>query len=262
MAKNAVPASDGLVFVAKHDIITLNAEGSYTTLVLVGGKKILSTRHLKEYEESLPPGYFIRVHHSHIINLEHVIHYQRGEGGAVSMTDGSVTVLPRSKPPTYCQKPPTYCFFRPLVKPSSRKQYFLLKFAQVKAALFFVALTSSAYFASAQYTVEWTNLVNVSTSSGGTTITKTAGFGYDGRAVSINELPTCVNGTIEFTASNVSTQSRYIGFTTNGGSNSSDILHGFLINYGSFYFINNGTLFPGSSPFTVSNGDRFKIERV
>lgn len=139
---------------------------------------------------------------------------------------------------------------------------FINCFKQVKAALLFVALTSSAYFASAQYTVEWTNLVNVSTSSGGTTITKTAGFGYDGRAVSINELPTCVNGTIEFTASNVSTQSRYIGFTTNGGSNSSDILHGFLINYGSFYFINNGTLFPGSSPFTVSNGDRFKIERV
>jgi hypothetical protein len=139
---------------------------------------------------------------------------------------------------------------------------FINCFKQVKAALFFVALTSSAYFASAQYTVEWTNLVNVSTSSGGTTITKTGGFGYEGRAVSINELPTCVDGTIEFTASNVSTQSRYIGFTTNGGSNSGDILHGFLINYGSFYFIDNGTLFPSSSPYTVSNGDRFKIERV
>lgn len=97
MAKIAVPASDGLVFVAKHDIITLNAEGSYTTLVLVGGKKILSTRHLKEYEESLPPGDFIRVHHSHIINLEHVIHYQRGEGGAVSMTDGSVVIISKRK---------------------------------------------------------------------------------------------------------------------------------------------------------------------
>ncbi len=97
MAKIAVPASDGLVFVAKHDIITLNADGSYTTLVLVGGKKILSTRHLKEYEESLPPGDFIRVHHSHIINLEHVIHYQRGEGGAVSMTDGSVVIISKRK---------------------------------------------------------------------------------------------------------------------------------------------------------------------
>ncbi|MDL5051401.1 tail fiber domain-containing protein [Oscillatoria amoena NRMC-F 0135] len=147
---------------------------------------------------------------------------------------------------------------------------FINCFKWVKAALFFVALTSSAYFASAQYTVEWTNLVNVSTSSGGTTITKTGGFGYEGRAVSINELPTCVDGTIEFTASNVSTQSRYIGFTTNGGSTTADIVHGIVISYGYFHFMLNGTAspsFPVPPLYTptgipVSNGDRFKIERV
>lgn len=104
MAKIAVPASDGLVFVAKHDIITLNAEGSYTTIILAGGKKIVSTRHLKEYEDSLPPGDFIRVHHSHIINLEHVIHYQRGEGGAVSMTDGSVVIISKRKKKDFLER--------------------------------------------------------------------------------------------------------------------------------------------------------------
>lgn len=137
---------------------------------------------------------------------------------------------------------------------------FINCFKQVTTALLFLALTSSAYFASAQYTVEWTDLVNVSTSNGGTTITKTGGFGHDGRAVSINELPECVDGTIEFTATNVSNQSRYIGFTTNGGSSTSDIKHGFIISYGYFYFLVNGT-FNNVNPFSVSDGDRFKIER-
>ena len=73
------------------------ADGSYTNIIITGGKKILSTRHLKEYEEQLPPTMFIRVHHSHIINLGHVKQYHRGEGGSVTMADGSEIIISKRK---------------------------------------------------------------------------------------------------------------------------------------------------------------------
>lgn len=95
--KIAIPASEGLVFISPSEIISLTADGSYTSITLASGKKILSTRHLKEYEVQLPSASFIRVHHSHIINLEYVNQYQRGEGGYVMMSDGSEIMISKRK---------------------------------------------------------------------------------------------------------------------------------------------------------------------
>lgn len=95
--KIAIPSSDGFSFVNLHDIICLSAEGSYTKIALTGNKTILSTRHLKEYEDHLPPTEFIRVHHSHIINIEHITHYHRGEGGYVTMVNGTEIAISKRK---------------------------------------------------------------------------------------------------------------------------------------------------------------------
>lgn len=95
--KIAVPTSYGLEFIPLNQIVTLEADGSYTCISLVGRNKVLSTRHLKEYESLLPQTEFIRVHHSHIINLEHVKHYHRGEGGSVIMADGSEIMISKRK---------------------------------------------------------------------------------------------------------------------------------------------------------------------
>jgi two-component system, LytTR family, response regulator len=95
--KITVPSSDGLVFISPDEIIHLGAEGSYTNITLNNGKKVLSTRHLKEYENQLPQNSFIRVHHSYIINIEYVKHYQRGDGGYVIMIDGSEIMVSKRK---------------------------------------------------------------------------------------------------------------------------------------------------------------------
>lgn len=93
----AIPDGSGLSFVTLKDIIRLEADGSYTMLHLQNGKHILSTRHLKEYEELLPHKLFFRSHHSHIINLEHITGYTRGEGGSVTMSDNSEVLVARRK---------------------------------------------------------------------------------------------------------------------------------------------------------------------
>lgn len=95
--KLAIPTGDGLMFVNTQEVISLTAEGSYTRLSLSSGRKILSTHNLKMYEKMLPAASFIRVHNTHIINLDHVQRYYRGEGGSVSMSDNSHIFISKRK---------------------------------------------------------------------------------------------------------------------------------------------------------------------
>ncbi|MCP3928867.1 MAG: hypothetical protein GY705_07185, partial [Bacteroidetes bacterium] len=57
-----------IAFVDKDDIIYILAEGSYAHFMLKNKQRIIVARKLGEIEQSLPP-YFLRIHHSHIINL-------------------------------------------------------------------------------------------------------------------------------------------------------------------------------------------------
>lgn len=95
--KIAIPDRNGLIFIDLKDIIRLEANGSYTRFYLSTGKSLLSTRLLKEYDQSLPDNLFFRVHHSHIVNLDHIQYYERGEGGNIVMSDKSSIALSKRK---------------------------------------------------------------------------------------------------------------------------------------------------------------------
>ena len=47
---------------------------------------------------------FLRVHHSHIINLNEITRYIKGEGGYLMMTDGSTVNVSRSRKELLMQK--------------------------------------------------------------------------------------------------------------------------------------------------------------
>lgn len=98
LERMALPSSDGLTFVNIKDVIRLQSDGSYTVFCLAGGKTIMVTKTIGEYEEILEENGFFRTHHSHIINLNRVQKYVRGRGGYVVMDDGSsVDVSARRK---------------------------------------------------------------------------------------------------------------------------------------------------------------------
>jgi len=52
---------------------------------------------LKEIEELLPNSIFVRMHHSHVVNLNHVERYQRGAGGVLVLDNGDHVNVSRSK---------------------------------------------------------------------------------------------------------------------------------------------------------------------
>ncbi|MBS1911671.1 MAG: response regulator transcription factor [Bacteroidetes bacterium] len=85
----AVPTEAGFEFVTIRDLIRCKAEGNYTRIFLSDGRRLLSSRTLGEFEAVLLECGFMRVHHSHLINLNHVRRYTKGRGGILEMADGA-----------------------------------------------------------------------------------------------------------------------------------------------------------------------------
>jgi len=91
--KIGIPVADGILFTKTDEIVRMEAKGSYTILYLSDGKKITSTKNLKDFEDILPEGIFFRVHHSWIINLKFLRKYYRGKSSYMEMEDGSTVAV-------------------------------------------------------------------------------------------------------------------------------------------------------------------------
>lgn len=91
--KIGIPVTDGVLFIKTDEIVRAEARGSYAVLYLSDGKKITSTKNLRDFEDILPEGIFFRVHHSWIINLKYLKKYYRGKSSYMEMEDGSTVAV-------------------------------------------------------------------------------------------------------------------------------------------------------------------------
>lgn len=95
--KIAIPTMEGFQLLAADTIISCESDGNYTWLLLKNKRKVVASRTLKEMEEILEGYPFARVHHSHLININEVEKYIKGEGGYLIMSDGSNINVSRSR---------------------------------------------------------------------------------------------------------------------------------------------------------------------
>ncbi len=95
--KIAIPTMEGFQLLTAESIISCQSEGNYTHLFLKDKRKITASRNLKEVEELLEDYAFIRIHHSHIVNINEVEKYIKGEGGYLMMSDGSTINVSKSR---------------------------------------------------------------------------------------------------------------------------------------------------------------------
>jgi two-component system, LytTR family, response regulator len=96
--KIAVPTAEGFELIPADNVIRCEADDNYTHLFLKNKNKITACRTLKEMEEQLDDfKYFVRVHHSYLVNLNEVTKYVRGEGGYLVMSDGTTVNVSRSR---------------------------------------------------------------------------------------------------------------------------------------------------------------------
>jgi two-component system LytT family response regulator len=87
--KIALPTLEGLLFINVSDIIYCESDGPYTKFFLKQPGKIMTSKHLKEYEDLLSEYNFFRIHKSYLVNLQEIQRYIRGDGGQLIMSNGA-----------------------------------------------------------------------------------------------------------------------------------------------------------------------------
>lgn len=95
--KVVLPILDGLEIIRAEDIIHCEAQDNFTRFVLKSAESRLICRTLKYYQAILEPLGFLRIHKSHLINLDHVTKYLKGKGGYVGLSNGAELPVSSSK---------------------------------------------------------------------------------------------------------------------------------------------------------------------
>ena len=83
----AINTPDGYEFINKDDILYCEASLNYTQVYLPGGKKLLASRSLGDFEEVLPKEKFFRSHKSFLINLLHIRKVSKADGLQAKMSN-------------------------------------------------------------------------------------------------------------------------------------------------------------------------------
>lgn len=100
--KIVLKTQDSIQVIRIAEIIKCEAEINYTTFYLTDNRKIVVAKSLKEYSEMLEAYGFFRTHKSHLINLEHLVSYEKKEGGFILMSNQSKVPLSiRKKEPFF-----------------------------------------------------------------------------------------------------------------------------------------------------------------
>jgi two-component system LytT family response regulator len=97
--KLALHSLDKIHIVTITDILRCESNINYTEFHFSGGRKLLVTRTLKDFEELLSGHGFFRVHNSHLINTRYIKEFIKTDGGYLVMQDGTnVPVSSRKRP--------------------------------------------------------------------------------------------------------------------------------------------------------------------
>lgn len=85
--KIVLNTSESMYLVNVSDIIRCQADNNYTTIYTTNEEKIVMSKGLLEYESLLCDYGFVRVHQSHLVNIDFIAKFDKREGGFLVLTD-------------------------------------------------------------------------------------------------------------------------------------------------------------------------------
>ncbi|MEO1261078.1 MAG: LytTR family DNA-binding domain-containing protein [Bacteroidota bacterium] len=96
-SKIGLPISTGQQFIDLQDVVYAEAQDNVACVYLSNKKEIKLTKSLGWLEQQLSNQGFCRVHHSFMINFNHLKEYIRNEGGFVVMSNGKAISISRRR---------------------------------------------------------------------------------------------------------------------------------------------------------------------
>ena len=89
---------DKIIIVNLDDIVRCESDSNNTMFHLIDGKKIFVTKTLKYFADLLKPTGFLRIHQSHLVNLQYISAFIKTDGGYLMLKNGeNVPVSVRKK---------------------------------------------------------------------------------------------------------------------------------------------------------------------
>lgn len=101
--KIALSSSEGWSFWKLKDILRLESSSNMTTFFHVSGDKIMVSKTLKEFENTLPKDRFFRTHQSHMVNRQHISQVLREDGGYALLPNKTKVPISRRKLPDFLE---------------------------------------------------------------------------------------------------------------------------------------------------------------
>lgn len=81
--KISLNSSNRIIVVNLDDIVHCKSDNNYTEFYLVDGQKILVGKTLKYFSDILKEYHFLRVHQSHLINIQFIKEFIKSDGGYI-----------------------------------------------------------------------------------------------------------------------------------------------------------------------------------
>ncbi len=98
--KMALTNSDGTYIIEITNLIYIEANGNYSNVFTTEREKyLLISKTMKSFESLLKNGEFMRVHHTYIVNMNHVLKFVSKDGGYLILKNGTnIPVSQRKRP--------------------------------------------------------------------------------------------------------------------------------------------------------------------
>jgi two-component system LytT family response regulator len=84
-----INTTESITMLNVADIIRCESNRNYTYLYMANKKKIIVSKTLMEFEDMLSKYNFLRIHKSHLINVNYIEKYVKSDGGYMMLKDGS-----------------------------------------------------------------------------------------------------------------------------------------------------------------------------
>ncbi len=104
LKKIVLPTMEGFDVVQLKDVIHCQANDNLTDFHLINGNRKTVCKTLKFFEDALTDFDFLRVHKSHLININYVESYQKGKVGDIKLSNGSIVPLSLKKKESFVNK--------------------------------------------------------------------------------------------------------------------------------------------------------------
>lgn len=96
-SKLSLSLSNKMVYVNEDEIIYCKSDGNYTEVHMIGGKKEVLSKKLKDVQELIKTKSFFRVHNSYLVNINFIKEFIKNDGQYLILEQGISIPVSRSR---------------------------------------------------------------------------------------------------------------------------------------------------------------------